>query len=148
MEQHYHNVAVLPRSLELLLFILHGVRIGSGVLLFFLGIGSIIYYDLFMAVYVMVLGIAASLSGFTGLLATKFKSLVAHGGCVATSAVTLYLGLLNYQLSFGLSHSQPAQNKINALFMCDVILTVIDIMISAICVGFQGVVLYISTKKV
>ncbi|MPC62233.1 hypothetical protein E2C01_056316 [Portunus trituberculatus] len=147
MEQHYINVAVLPRSLEILLFVLHGVRCGSGALLFFFGIGSLVYYNAFIALYMLGLGLAAALSGTSGLLATKFKSLVTHGGCLATSALTLYLGIINYSITISEGSFLVAKEKQVVLLMCNVILIVLDMMISAMSVGFQALVLYISTKK-
>lgn len=148
MEQHYINVAVLPRSLEILLLVLHGMRCGSGALLFFFGIGSLVYYNAFIAVYIVVLGLAGALSGTAGLLATKFKSLVTHGGCLATSALTLYLGIINYKLTVVAGSDLDAKRIQIAMLMCNVILVVLDMMISAMSVGFQALVLYISTKKI
>lgn len=147
MEQHYHNAAILPISLERILFILHLGRAGSGVLLFFLGLGSVIYYDGFISFYVLVLGLTAILSGVVGFLATKFKSLAAHGGCVGTSAITLYLGMITYTTSIGIATQLPSTGTKIALMMCDVLLLAFDLVLSALSVGFEAVVLYISTRR-
>lgn len=147
MEQHYHNAAILPVSLEKLLFILHLVRGGVGIMLFFFGIGSIIYYEFFASFYVLVQGLTAVLSGVVGFLATKFKSLAGHGGCVGTSAITLYVGIFTYTSSFYVSAAMPSQGTEVALLMCLVIIMAVDMVLSALSVGFEAVVLYISTKR-
>lgn len=147
MEQHYHNAAILPISLEKLLFILHLVRSGVGFLLFCFGIGVVVYYEAFVSFYVLVQGILAMLSGTTGILATKFKTLAGHGGCVATSAITLYMGTVNYSVSFSATSAMPSQGTVVALLMCVLIIIAIDILLSALVLGFEAVVLYISTKR-
>lgn len=147
MEQHYHNAAILPISLEKLLYILHLVRCGVGFLLFCFGIGAVIYYEAFVSFYVLVQGIIAILSGITGVLATKFKILAGHGGCVGTSAVTLYLGIFSYTTSFSVTAAMPSQGTIVALLMCVLIIIAIDVLLSALVLGFEAIVLYISTKR-
>lgn len=147
MEQHYHNAAIIPISLEKLLFILHLVRAGLGILLLLLGIGTVVYYDSFLSCYVLVLGLSVILSGVTGFLATKFKSLAGHGGCVGTSAVTLYLGIITYSTSIGVATTMPSHGSVIALLLCDVLLIAIDLVLSALSVGMEAVVLYISTTR-
>lgn len=147
MEQGYHNAAILPISLEKFLLILHLVRAGSGILLFFFGIGTVIYYDSFTSFYFLPLGLTAILSGASGVVATKLKSLAAHGGCVGISAITLYLGIATYMNSIVFSSVMPSKGKAIALLMCDVILVAIDLLLSAASVGFEAVVLYISTRR-
>lgn len=153
-ELNNFNVAILPRRLQLFLWVLHLGRAWSGIMLCCFGMASVFYYESFDYFHVLVLGITAIFSGVTGFFATKFHSLAAHGGCVGTSAITLYLGMVGYTKAIGttslghpflLSAANTILTSKSGLLMCDVILIATDLVISASSIGFGAVVLYIST---
>lgn len=146
MEPINPNRATLPDALQYSIKKFHIARVGSGTLVFILGAASIGYYSTFGYAAVMTAGIAAALSGACGMMATQYRSLAMHAACLATSAISVYLGLSAYSLCLQKAARYSSDEEKGALVLCDLLVVVVDLVVGALVLGLQAAVLYVATK--
>ncbi|KAG7161807.1 hypothetical protein Hamer_G007459 [Homarus americanus] len=147
MGEDNHNTALLPMALKSSLLKFHLLRVCSGLLVLIIGAVSIGVYEKFLYIPVLTAGLVSLFAGVFGVLATMFRSVALHAGCLGTSILSLWVGRMAYILCLEIVATYPTTNKDAGLVTSDLLLVTMDLVTTTVVVGLQAAVLWVSQKE-